>query len=120
MSAEANEADLSDRLSPEALRHLLEFKREVDIALPGQVERMMLFGSRARGDAEEDSDYDVAVFIRDSVSDSQVQSVLSDTAFEHMLEGVYISPIALPDDYLSRADYTALAEDISRDGIELL
>ena len=25
----------------------------------------MLFGSRARGDAHEDSDYDVAVFLRD-------------------------------------------------------
>ena len=26
---------------------------------------MVLFGSRARGDAHEDSDYDVAVFLRD-------------------------------------------------------
>jgi uncharacterized protein len=29
------------------------------------LERVVLFGSRARGDAEPDSDYDVAVFLRD-------------------------------------------------------
>jgi predicted nucleotidyltransferase len=30
-----------------------------------RIERVVLFGSRARGDANEDSDYDVAVFLRD-------------------------------------------------------
>lgn len=30
-----------------------------------RLERAVLFGSRARGDAQPDSDYDVAVFLRD-------------------------------------------------------
>ena len=30
-----------------------------------RIERVVLFGSRARGDAQPDSDYDVAVFLRD-------------------------------------------------------
>jgi predicted nucleotidyltransferase len=30
-----------------------------------RIERVVLFGSRARGDARDDSDYDVAVFLRD-------------------------------------------------------
>jgi uncharacterized protein len=30
-----------------------------------RLERVVLFGSRARGDAREDSDYDFAVFIKD-------------------------------------------------------
>jgi uncharacterized protein len=30
---------------------------------PGKIERVVLFGSRARGDARPDSDYDIAVFL---------------------------------------------------------
>jgi predicted nucleotidyltransferase len=32
----------------------------------GNIERVVLFGSRARGDARPDSDYDVAVFLNDA------------------------------------------------------
>jgi len=107
-------------LSPEALGHLLAFKKEVEDALPGQVTRMALFGSRARGDAEADSDYDVAVFLRDRSDRSEVLSLLSDIAYPHMLEGIYISAIGLPHDYLhSPRGRTALAEDIAREGIVL-
>ena len=31
----------------------------------GAIERVVLFGSRARGDARPDSDYDIAVFLHD-------------------------------------------------------
>jgi uncharacterized protein len=33
-----------------------------------RIERVVLFGSRARGDATPDSDYDVALFLRDLTS----------------------------------------------------
>ena len=40
--------------------------REVLAELYGnRLDRVVLFGSRARGDARPDSDYDVAVFLRD-------------------------------------------------------
>jgi predicted nucleotidyltransferase len=43
---------------------LRRFEARVRAALPGRVERVVAFGSRARGDHEEDSDLDVAVFVR--------------------------------------------------------
>ncbi len=44
---------------------LTRFRNELDQAYGRRIERVVLFGSRARGDAHPDSDYDVAVFIRD-------------------------------------------------------
>ena len=107
-------------LSPDAVRHLSLFKREVEAALQGRVAGMTLFGSRARGDAENDSDYDVAVFVRDSADGREVSDLVSHIAYPHVLKGVFISPIVLPADYLhSPRGRTALAEDIDRYGIAL-
>jgi predicted nucleotidyltransferase len=39
------------------------FRERVLAALPGQVERIVLFGSRARAEAQGDSDWDFAVFL---------------------------------------------------------
>jgi predicted nucleotidyltransferase len=43
---------------------LRRFEARVRDALPGRVERVVAFGSRARGDHDEDSDVDIAVFVR--------------------------------------------------------
>lgn len=44
---------------------LRRFRAAVDEIYGDRVARVVLFGSRARGDAHPDSDYDVAVFLRD-------------------------------------------------------
>lgn len=121
MSAEVLAAPRLAGLSAEALEHLAAFKREVEAALPGQVARVTLFGSRARGDAEEDSDYDVAVFVRDGADDWRLAGRVSEIAYPHMLDGVYISPIVLPEDYLDDPEnLSALGEDIINQGIALV
>ncbi len=43
---------------------LLRFRRDLDAAYGDGVDRVVLFGSRARGDCGLDSDYDIAVFLR--------------------------------------------------------
>jgi predicted nucleotidyltransferase len=45
---------------------LSRFRTAPDKAYGGRLERVVLQGSRARGDARPDSDYDVAVFPRDN------------------------------------------------------
>jgi predicted nucleotidyltransferase len=44
---------------------LVRFREALTEIYGDRVERIVLFGSRARGDARPDSDYDVAVFLRD-------------------------------------------------------
>jgi predicted nucleotidyltransferase len=42
---------------------LKRFRAALDALYGDRIERVVLYGSRARGDAREDSDYDVAVFL---------------------------------------------------------
>ena len=44
---------------------LRRFRADVEAAYGSRVERVVLFGSRARGDGRSSSDHDVAVFLHD-------------------------------------------------------
>ena len=107
-------------LPQEAAFRLMDYKRAVQRTVPG-VEKLILFGSRARGQARPDSDYDVAVVVRDLSDRQQIRRTLSDLAYGHILNGFYIRPVVLPSGYLD-ADgrtQTELAEEILRDGAEI-
>ena len=55
---------MSDQ-SPQIDPILTRFRATLDEIYGPRLERVILYGSRARGDARDDSDYDVAVFLRD-------------------------------------------------------
>jgi predicted nucleotidyltransferase len=107
-------------LPREAASRLKSYKRAVERTLP-DVEKLILFGSRARGQARQDSDYDVAVVIRDLADRRRVRRLLSDLAYEHVLSGFYIRPIPLPSGDLVSGGRrpTELVEEILRDGAEV-
>ena len=107
-------------LPRDATARLLEYRRAVMRAVP-EVERLVLFGSRARGDARDDSDYDVAVLVRNLPNRRLVRRLLSDLAYDHILEGFFIRPIALPSQALAAQSVwpSELAEDIAREGVEI-
>lgn len=44
---------------------LLRFRAALDELYGDRIDRVVLFGSRARGDSHADSDYDVAIFLKD-------------------------------------------------------
>jgi predicted nucleotidyltransferase len=55
--------DLQTQISRVEYPVLTRFRGALDALYEVQLERVVLFGSRARGDARPDSDYDVAVFL---------------------------------------------------------
>lgn len=97
---------------------LTRFRATLDGLYGSRLDRVVLFGSRARGDARPDSDYDVAVFLNDfhdrwSEVDRLVP-VVTDILYE---QGVFIH--AMP--YRAGADRerTPLMQEIRRDGLDL-
>jgi uncharacterized protein len=82
---------------PNEARHALDLYRDLALQRFGdQIERMVLFGSRARGDYDEDSDWDVAVFLRRVVTPSDRRS-MSEIGHEVMCRnGTMIQSIVLP------------------------
>lgn len=109
--------DLNLIVPSRAASRLRAFRRDVERALPGRVASVVLFGSRARGDARPDSDYDVAVFVRDLIARRPVDHALADTALRHILAGFPIRPVAVPSDFLTVSPPLPLARDLAREGV---
>jgi len=61
---------------------LQEFIRRTRAELGDRIERIVLYGSRARGDYDEDSDVDVLVFVRNSDGLEGIRETLQDLAWE--------------------------------------
>ena len=83
-----------------------------------RIERVVLFGSRARGDAREDADYDVAVFLKGFADRWQevdrIVPLVTDILYE---EGAFIH--AMPHRAGSYEDRTSLMREIRREGVDL-
>jgi len=83
-----------------------------------RIERLVLFGSRARGDAHADSDYDVAVFLVDLTDRWREFHRLADLRTRILAEtGAFLE--ARPFRAGSYRDRTPLMHQIRRDGIDL-
>ncbi len=106
-------------LSRTARARLLAFRRELVEALPGFVEDVILFGSRARGEARVDSDYDVAVVMSGGLAnDRDVHRRISDIAWNHHADGCIIQAVPLNAEMLHPAR-TELAMRIAGEGMPI-
>jgi hypothetical protein len=78
---------------PEGLEVARDYALRID-KVPG-VERILLFGSRARGEARHDSDVDVLVVVRTETP--ELRRLLLDVAFEvNMERGCWLVPAICP------------------------
>src|SRR5271165_76931 len=104
-----------DPLADPILRRL---RASLDKTYGARIERVVLFGSRARGDARPDSDYDVAVFLKEPESFWRESERLADIETDILFDtGAVINALPLRAG-LDRED-DALMRELACDGREL-
>jgi predicted nucleotidyltransferase len=97
---------------------LARFRAALDTLYGDRLERVVLFGSRARGEAHPDSDYDIAVFLRDLSDRWREARRLSAIETDILAEtGAFIHSMPYPAGaYRQR---TPLMHEIRREGVDL-
>jgi predicted nucleotidyltransferase len=97
---------------------LARFRQMLADVYGGKLERVVLFGSRARGDARPDSDYAVAVFIhdRESFGDEswRLAEIETDIVFD---TGAVIN--AMPFHAGTYHNQTGLMSELRQEGVDL-
>src|SRR5207253_692091 len=97
---------------------LSRLRRVLDELYGDRIERVVLFGSRARGDACNESDYDVAVFLNNLTDRWRELDLLADVRAEFLEEAdVFID--AKPYPAGAYRDRTTLMREIRREGVDL-
>lgn len=82
------------------------------------MERIVLFGSRARGDAKPDSDYDVAVFIRDAGTFTDESARLAAVSTDILSDmGAVVSATPFPAG--AYRERTGFMHELRKDGLDL-
>jgi uncharacterized protein len=97
---------------------LARFRAALEALYGDRLERVVLFGSRARGDAHPESDYDVAVFLTDLTNRWSEARRLAVIETEILAEtGAFIH--AMPYAAGAYRDRTPLMHEVRREGIDL-
>jgi predicted nucleotidyltransferase len=97
---------------------LIRFRAALDEAYGARLERVVLFGSRARGNARSDSDYDVAVFLEGFESlgreADRIAGIETDSLYD---TGAVIN--AIPFEAGAYLAETGLMGELRREGVDL-
>jgi predicted nucleotidyltransferase len=94
------------------------FATELRQRLGPRVRRILLFGSRARGDAREGSDYDMLVVVDHRSAD--LRAIILDVESRLMdRHGVLVATVLRSEEEWQRSQGFPLARNIAREGVAL-
>lgn len=94
------------------------FSRGIRTKLGARVKRMILFGSRARGDAQAHSDFDCLIVV-DRMSD-RINDRIDEMAGETLCRyGIAVSAFPVSEATIKRRCYSPLLINVSKEGIPL-
>lgn len=82
-------------------------------------EMIVLFGSRARGDADDDSDWDICVLLPDGIKPGEFTSITLWPVVAGLGIAVQVYPMRLSVFLAKRNDINTVSRDVDRDGILL-
>jgi hypothetical protein len=122
-------ANTLSRLSDDERETLTTYRDLLLHQIPDRLRRLILYGSRARGDAAPESDLDIAVILtgRDQpmtdgrrpapFSDPVWQAIVNAACDVSLSQGIYISPVVLTEDRLE--EESAFVRTIRAEGVEV-
>jgi len=101
-------------LSQSEQRALQTFVRKLNQAYPRQIHQVMLFGSKARGDSDVDSDVDVLIIINqdDRSIRREIIDIASDLSLEH---DILLSPRVISKNKWEARRGFSIYQNIARD-----
>ncbi|OGP26999.1 MAG: hypothetical protein A2X87_03890 [Deltaproteobacteria bacterium GWC2_42_51] len=109
-----------DWLTSEEIKAIGDFKKGVSHGLGENLKRLRLFGSKARGDYERESDLDVLVLVseRSYKIDRQITDVSADVMCEYL---VRVSPFILTEEQYNmlKSLERRIIRDIEEEGVDL-
>jgi predicted nucleotidyltransferase len=107
---------MKDKLPPDSV--LTRFRAAVAQIYGERVVRVVLFGSRARGEAKPESDYDVAVFLWDIAERGPEMARLAEVETDILYDtGAVIN--AMPFAAEAYRERTGFMSELRKDGLDL-
>jgi len=83
-----------------------------------EIEKIILYGSVARGEDKDDSDIDILIITNHQDDELKISREIHKKVFDILLKTeVFIAPMILPKDYFKKNKNSTFCSSINRDGI---